>query len=100
MPSFKKSLIVEQFQGNCLKGVKYGSRLHRNDLRGNKNYFKLAGDSSFRGYNYSKCKTKFQGESILVGDSARFELSGVNFLCIPSWAYPLLAMFLNPKLVK
>ena len=53
-------------------------------LRGNKNYFELAGDSSFRGLNYSKYMTKIQGESILVRDSARFELSGVN--CIPSWA--------------
>ena len=24
-------------------------KLHRNDLRGNKNYFEFAGDSSFRG---------------------------------------------------
>ena len=29
--------------------------LYRNDLKGNKSYFELAGGSSYRGENYSKC---------------------------------------------
>ena len=46
-------------------------KLYRNDLRGNKNYFELAGDSSYRGFelprqNYCKCMTEIQGKSILV----------------------------------
>ena len=57
--------------------------LYRNVLRGNKNYFELAGGSSYRGQNYSKCMTEIQGKSILVRVSARFELSVVN--CITTF---------------
>ena len=53
---------------------------YRNDLRGNKNYFELAGSSSYRGFelprgkNCSKCVKEIKGKSILVRVSARFEL--------------------------
>ena len=33
---------------------------------GNENYFDLAGGSSYRGSNYSKCMKEMQGKSILV----------------------------------
>ena len=41
------------------------------DLKGNKNYFELAEDSSYRGFelprlNDSKCMNEIQGKSILV----------------------------------
>ena len=31
-------------------------KLYRNDLRGNKNYFELAGDSSYRGFKLPRVK--------------------------------------------
>ena len=40
--------------------------LYRNDLRGKKHYFELAGGSSYRGNNYSKCMKEIQGKSISV----------------------------------
>ena len=45
--------------------------MYRNDLKGNKNYFELAGGSTERGFelrvqNYSKCKKEIQGKSTLV----------------------------------
>ena len=48
-----------------------------NDLRGNENWFELAGvqvikGSSYRGKNYSECMTEIQRISILVRVSARF----------------------------
>ena len=54
-----------------------------NDLRGNKNYFKLAEGSSYRGFELLRVKlqkmlTEIQGKMILVRVSARFELLGVN----------------------
>ena len=54
-------------------------KLYRIDLRGNKNYFELAGGSSYRGLNYSKCTTEIQGKSVLVRVSARFELAGSSY---------------------
>ena len=51
-------------------------KLYRNDLKGNKTYFELAGSSSYRGKNYRKCMKVLQGKSILVRVSARFELTG------------------------
>ena len=54
-------------------------KLNRNDLRGNKNYFELAGGSSYRGLNYSKCMTEIQRKSVLVRVSARFELAGSSY---------------------
>ena len=46
-------------------------KLYGNDLRGNKNYFELAGGSSYLGFesprvNYSKYMKEIQGKSILV----------------------------------
>ena len=41
-------------------------KLYRNNLKGNKNYFELAGGSSYWGQNYSKWKKEIQGKSILV----------------------------------
>ena len=35
-------------------------------MKGNKNYFELAGGSNYRGYNYSNCMMEIQGKSILV----------------------------------
>ena len=48
-------------------------------MKGNENWFKLAGvrvieGSNYRGSNYSECMTEIQGKSILVRVSARFEL--------------------------
>ena len=42
--------------------------LYRNDLKGNKNYFKLAGGSSYHGFEMSKgtFMKEIQGKSILV----------------------------------
>ena len=45
--------------------------MYRNDLKENKNYFELAGGSSYggssyRGYNYKKCMKEIQGKSTLV----------------------------------
>ena len=54
--------------------------MYGNDLRGNKNYFEIAGGSSYRGQNYSKCMKKIQGKSILVRVSARFELARVRVI--------------------
>ena len=55
-------------------------KLYRNDLRGNKNYFELAGGSSYRGLNYSKCMTEIQGKSVLVRRvSARLELASSSY---------------------
>ena len=59
---------------------------HRNDLKGNKNYFELAGASSYRGFkltrvNYSKCMKENQGKSTLVRVSetcSRRSASGVR----------------------
>ena len=59
---------------------------HRNDLKGNKNYFELAGASSCRGFkltrvNYSKCMKENQGKSTLVRVSetcSRRSASGVR----------------------
>ena len=63
--------------------------LYRNDVRGKKHYFELAGGSSYRGNNYSKYLKKIQGKSISVRVSARFELARVRvigsrlyFICI------------------
>ena len=57
----------------CLKhGLSYQRvNLYRNDLKGNKNYFELAGGLSYRGFelprvNYSKCIKEIHGKSILV----------------------------------
>ena len=55
-------------------------KLYRNELRGNKNYFELAGGSSYRGQNYSKCKMEIQGKSTLVRVRARFELARVRVI--------------------
>ena len=54
-------------------------KLYRNDLSGNKNYFELAGGSSYRGLNYSKCMTEIQGKSVLVRVSARFEFARSSY---------------------
>ena len=55
-------------------------KLYRNDLRGNKNYFELAGGSSYRGLNYSKCMTEIQGKSVLVRRvSAKLELASSSY---------------------
>ena len=45
--------------------------MYRNELKGNKNYFKLGEGSSYRGFellreNNSKCKKEIQGKSPLV----------------------------------
>ena len=50
-------------------------KLYRSDLRGNKNYFELAGNSS-----YSKCMTEIQRKSIFVRVNARFELTRVRVI--------------------
>ena len=41
-------------------------KLYRNDVKGNQNYFELAGGSSYRGYRYSKCMKEIQVKSLLV----------------------------------
>ena len=56
---------------------------HRKDiLRRNKNYFELAGGSSYRGQNYSntKCMKEILGKSTQVRVSARFELARVRVI--------------------
>ena len=47
--------------------------LYRNDL---KKYCELAGGSSYRGENYSKCMEEIKGKPIFVRVCARFELGG------------------------
>ena len=44
-------------------------------MKGNKNYFELAGGSNYRGYNYRNCMMEIQGKSILVQVSEGFELT-------------------------
>ena len=56
-----------------------------NDLRGNENWFELAGvrlikGSSYQGRNYSECMTEIQGKPILVRVSARLELARVRVI--------------------
>ena len=56
-----------------------------NDLKGNENWFELAGvrvieASNYRGQNYSECMTEIQGKPILVRVSARFELTRVRVI--------------------
>ena len=46
-------------------------KLYRNDLKADKDYFELAGGSSYRGFellrvNYTKCMKEIQGKSTLV----------------------------------
>ena len=61
---------------------------HRNDLKGNKNYFEIAAASSYRGFelsrvNYSKWMKENQGKSTLVRVSeacSRLSDSGVRSL--------------------
>ena len=58
-------------------------RLCRNDLKGNKNYFELAGGLSYQEFElprvkYSKCMKEIPGKSlILVRVSTRFKLARV-----------------------
>ena len=54
-----------------------GKILEKWVAKGSKNYFELAGGSSYLGWNCSECKKEIQGKSTLVRVSARFELSGV-----------------------
>ena len=60
-------------------------KLYRNDLKKNKNYFELAGGSSYggssyRGYNYKKCMKEIQGKStlVLVSEGSSYRESRVN----------------------
>ena len=60
-------------------------KLYRNDLKENKNYFELAGGSSYggssyRGYNYKKCMKEIQGKStlVLVSEGSSYRESRVN----------------------
>ena len=60
-------------------------KLYRNDLKENKNYFELAGgssyeESSYRGYNYKKCMKEIQGKStlVLVSEGSSYRESRVN----------------------
>ena len=49
---------------------------------GNENWFELAGVRVIEGSSYSECTTEIQGKSVLVRVSARFELSGVDCICL------------------
>ena len=69
------------------------AKLYINDLRGNKNYFELAGGSSYRNKNYSKCMKEIQGKSILVRLSARLELARVRVIGLVNYS-------LNPIIQK
>ena len=57
-------------------------KLHRNDLRGNKNYLELAGGSSYRRLQLLRVKLRmYEGNpgTIVFGSSQRgFQLLGVN----------------------
>ena len=46
------------FQGFSTWFKLSGVKLYRNDLRGNKNYFELKGDSSYRGFELPRRKLK------------------------------------------
>ena len=76
--------------------------LCRNDLKGNKNYFELAGGLSYREFEslrvkYSKCMKEIPGKLlILVRVSTRFELARVRITCIRSQLKVPLAW--NPSL--
>ena len=68
------------------------AKLYRNDLKGNKNYFELAGGSSNRGFAEGKVTVNVRRKSrgnrlwfeLARGSSYRgFELSGVNCIWLP-----------------
>ena len=69
--------------------------MYGSDMRGNRNYFELAGVSSYRGFelprvNYSKCMKKIQGKSFWVrvseGSSYR-ESTVVHLACSTLMAF-------------